>query len=90
MSETTYLRRPELHAVEMDGELVMMGTKQGEYFSLRDVAASLWQHLDQPRTLDELCELVADEYDVTAQDCRDDVAAFLEDLAAKSMVDARS
>jgi len=90
VSETTYLRRPELHAVEMDGELVMMGTKQGEYFSLRDVAASLWQHLDQPRTLDELCELVADEYDVTAQDCRDDVAAFLEDLAAKSMVDARS
>ncbi len=87
---TTYLRRPELHAVEMDGELVMMGLEQGEYYSLRDVAASLWQHLEEPRTLDELCDLIAGEYDVTASACREDVAAFLQDLTAKSMVDARS
>jgi len=86
---TTFLRRPELHAVEMDGELVMMGLQQGEYYSLRDVAASLWQFLDRPRTLDELCDLVAGEYDVSAQDCRSDVAAFLDELTAKSMVDAR-
>ena len=32
--DATYLRRPELNAVEMDGELVMMGQEQGEYFSL--------------------------------------------------------
>jgi DNA-directed RNA polymerase delta subunit len=88
-ASTTYLRRPELHAVEMDGELVMMGLKQGEYYSLRDVAASLWQHLGEPHTLDELCELVAGEYDVSVQDCRDDVSAFLQDLTAKSMVDER-
>jgi hypothetical protein len=88
-ASTTYIRRPELHAVEMDGELVMMGADQGEYFSLRDVAASLWQHLEQPRTLDELCDLVAAEYDVSAQDCRADIVAFLDDLAAKSMVDER-
>ena len=86
MSGTTYRRRPELHAVDMDGELVMMGITQGEYYSLRDVAASVWQYLDEPRTLDELCGLVATEYDVTEGDCRDDVAAFLDDLSAKSLV----
>lgn len=84
----TYVRRPGLHAVEMDGELVMMGQDQGEYYGLREVAASIWQHLAEPRTTDELCALVAQEYDVTATACRADVEAFVDELVAKSLVDA--
>ena len=83
----TYVRRPGLQAVEMDGELVMMGQEQGEYFGLRDVAASLWQHLAEPRTAEELCALVAQEYDVTPAGCRDDVVAFLGALVDKALVD---
>jgi hypothetical protein len=71
----------------MDGELVMMGQEQGEYYGLRDVAASLWQHLAEPRSLDELCALVAQEYAVTAEDCRDDVRVFLDQLRAKDLVE---
>jgi hypothetical protein len=82
----TYVRRPGLNAVEMDGELVMMGHDQGEYYGLRDVAASIWQHLSEPRTADELCRLVAEEYAVTAEGCRDDVAAFLDELVGKELV----
>jgi coenzyme PQQ synthesis protein D (PqqD) len=87
--EVAYARRPGLHAVEMDGELVMMGLEQGEYYGLRDVAASLWQHLAAPRTTDELCALVAEEYDVTADGCRDDVVAFLHELADKKLIEPR-
>jgi hypothetical protein len=83
---TAYVRSPGMHAVEMDGELVMMGQEQGEYYGLRDVAASIWQHLAEPRTLDELCTLVADEYAVTAAACRADVVAFLDELLAKALV----
>jgi hypothetical protein len=82
----TYVRRPGLNAVEMDGELVMMGHDQGEYYGLRDVAASIWQHLSEPRTADELCALVAEEYAVTADGCRDDVVAFLDELVGKELV----
>jgi hypothetical protein len=86
VTATTYVRRPGLNAVEMDGELVMMGQDQGEYYGLRDVAASIWQHLAEPRTTDELCALVAEEYDVTADGCRDDVVAFLDELLGKELV----
>lgn len=83
---TTYLRRPELHAVEMDGELVMMGQEQGEYYGLRNVAASLWTHLAEPRTLEELVELVTAEYDVAPETCRPDIVTFLDELVAKELV----
>jgi hypothetical protein len=88
-SDTTFVRRPGLHAVEMDGELVMMGHEQGEYYGLKDVAASVWEHLAEPRTADELCALVAGEYDVTAADCRADVLAFLDELATKELIERR-
>lgn len=81
-----YVRRPGLHAVEMDGELVMMGHDQGEYYGLRAVAASIWQHLAEPRTAEELCALVAGEYDVTPEGCRADVSAFLGELLGKALI----
>jgi hypothetical protein len=87
--QTTYVRRPGLHAVEMDGELVMMSQDQGEYYGLREVAASLWLHLAEPHTTEELCVLVADEYDVSVEGCRDDVVAFLGELADKELIERR-
>ena len=88
IATTRYTRRPGLNAVEMDGELVMMGLEQGEYFGMRGVAASIWQHLDEPRTLDELCGLVSQEYDTTSTACRPDVEAFVDDLLTRRLVDA--
>jgi hypothetical protein len=85
VAAVVYRRRPGLHAVEMDDELVMMGQEQGEYFGLRDVAASIWQHLGEPRTVEELCGLVASEYDVTPEGCRADVVAFLDELVGKGL-----
>jgi len=87
-SGIAYVRRPELHAVEMDGELVMMGQEQGEYYGLREVAASIWQHLAEPRTLDELVALVCEEYATTPEACRDDIVAFLDDLLGRKLVSA--
>jgi len=84
----TYVRRPDLQAVEMDGELVMMGLEQGEYFALREVAASIWHYLEEPRSVEDLVLLVADEYDVTSEACRPDIVAFLDDLLGRRMVTA--
>ncbi len=83
---THYRRNPDLQAVEMDGELVMMGQAQGEYFSLRNVAASIWHHLSEPHSVDDLATLVAAEYDVNVEHCRDDVAGFVAELLAHRMV----
>ena len=85
-TDPRWVRDPALHAVEMDGEFVMMGVDQGEYFALRGVAASLWRHLAEPHDLAELCALVAEEYDVTADACRPDITAFLDQLSGKRMV----
>lgn len=85
--DQTYRRRPGLHAVEMGGELVMMGQEQGEYYSMREVAASIWHYLAEPRTLSELVTLVSTEYDVRAETCTNDIVVFLDDLVDRKLVD---
>lgn len=80
-------RRAELRAVDLDGDLVMMSEEQGRYFGLTGVAASIWGHLEQPRTVDELCELVSREYDVEPHACRADVETFVRDLLERGMAD---
>lgn len=87
-TDQRWVRAAELNAVEMDGEFVMMGVEQGEYYALRGVAAALWRHLAEPRELEELCRLVAEEFEVTPDGCRADVAAFLEELRSQQMVRA--
>lgn len=81
-----WVRDASLQAVEMNGEFVMMGVDQGEYYAVKGVAATLWRHLAEPRDLDTLCALVAEEYDVAPDACRADVAAFVEQLSGKGMV----
>lgn len=88
LSAQYWVRDAALQAVEMNGEFVMMGLDQGEYYAVKGVAATLWRHLDVPRDLDALCALVAEEYEITPDACRDDVAAFVEQLAGKGMVRA--
>lgn len=83
-----WVRDTGLHAVQMGEEFVMMGVEQGEYYSVKGVAAALWRHLAQPHDLAELCTLIASEYDVTAEACRADVAAFLDQLRTRRMVRA--
>ena len=81
-----WVRDPGLQAVQMGEEFVMMGVEQGEYYAVKGVAATLWRHLEQPHDLAELAALVARDYDVTAETCRADVAAFVEQLRGKGMV----
>ncbi|MDF1722488.1 MAG: PqqD family peptide modification chaperone [Minwuia sp.] len=86
MSSTTYCRLPDFVSTDMDGETVLMSIEHGSYFGVGGVAALIWDKLEQPRTEDELVSLVRAEFEVSEQDCRKDVQAFLADLVKNRLV----
>ena len=79
-------RNPDLLAVEMDGDLVMMSIERGEYFGVGGIGTRIWELLEQPRTFDGLVEAICAEYDVAETTCRADAAGFLDQLAANAMI----
>ena len=79
-------RNEEIVSGKMDDEIVMMSIEQGEYYGINPVGSRIWELLEQPRTAAGLCDILLEEYDVTAEECRRDVLEFLRQLFARKLV----
>lgn len=62
---------------------VMMSPSATQYIGLSATAGRIWELLETPRTLAELCTALASEYQVTAEEVRADVREFVAGLAER-------
>ncbi|MEJ1969034.1 MAG: PqqD family protein [Rhizomicrobium sp.] len=67
-------------------DLVMMNPQTGYYLGISEVGARIWDLIDTPRELDELCGVLGEEYAVAPHVCRSEVQAFLARLAEQGAV----
>ncbi|AGA92228.1 Coenzyme PQQ synthesis protein D (PqqD) [Thioflavicoccus mobilis 8321] len=87
IERTSVIRQSEEQvAAEVDGEVVMMSVEQGNYYGLDEVGSRIWQLIETPTTLADLCEDLTKEFDVEPATCEEDVVRFLEELAAQGLV----
>lgn len=83
---TTYTRNSKTISGRLHDELVMMDLDQGKYFSLNPVATRIWDLLENPLDMDELCGALTVEYDVSTEQCMNEVKEYLEEMAALGLV----
>lgn len=74
-------------SAELDGEIVLLEVRSGTYFGLEGVGRRIWELLDRHRSAADVHEQLLQEYDVDAQQCREDLIQLLEDLTAHGLVD---
>lgn len=84
-----FLRKEDILASEMDGELVMMSVTQGKYFSIVQSGVAIWGLLDQERTVTEVVHLLQGRYEVDEETCRTEVTRFIELLVQKELVEVK-
>jgi hypothetical protein len=70
----------------VDGDTVMFSAKHGAYFGLDEVGTRIWDLLEQPRSLEDVCATLCSEFDVDAATCRRDVSALVEEMRRASLV----
>jgi hypothetical protein len=73
-------------SAQVGTEMVMMSTERGTYLGLSDIGTRIWELIERPRSVDELCADLVKEFDVTEEVCRTDVDALLHDLAVQGAV----
>ena len=71
---------------ELDDETIVMHTRSGHIFGMSDTAQAVWRQLAVPRAFEAIVAGVADDYAIGADACREDVRAFLAELAANDMI----
>ena len=85
-AEKIYARAAGFVAANLGDELALLDMADGTYLGFNATAAHLWRLLDQPMTLEALCEAMLAEFDVSPDQCRDEIAALLDRLAASGIV----
>lgn len=87
MTDTTILSRREgLMTADMNGSAVMMDIMTGKYYNMGQVGGRIWEILEEPMTVAALVKKLTDEYDVSAAQCRTDIAPFLNTLLERGLL----
>lgn len=84
--ETTVVRMDDLLTTDLDDETILMSIEQGAYYGMEQTARRVWELVEQPRMVADLCRQLAEEYSVEPAVCERDVIDFLEELLKENLV----
>jgi hypothetical protein len=86
MAEFTVHRTNDWLSAMVGDELVMMNAVTGNYVTVSRVGSRIWELLERPRSVDDLCDRLVREFEVTPETCRADVRRFLDEMASNGAV----
>jgi hypothetical protein len=70
----------------IDNEAVLVLAQSGEVQVLNEVGARIWELIDGTRTVAQIAQTIADEYDVALEQAQTDVSEFIMRLVAEDVV----
>jgi hypothetical protein len=78
---------PDQVSSDLAGESVILNLKNGTYYGLNEVGNTIWQLIQEPKAVSDICESILQEYDVDSQTCENEVQALLVDLLNAQLVE---
>jgi hypothetical protein len=72
-----------------EGEVAILNFKSGTYYGLNAVGARVWNLIQEPKTIGEIRNVLANEYNVEPERCEHDLLALLQRLANEGLVEVR-
>lgn len=81
MSEKSIFQlKNDILSSQIGNEIVLLDVASGKYFKIDEIGSSIWEYLKDPKTLEDLVEILMREYDVQKEQCLSDVSKFIEEL----------
>ncbi|MEI8355277.1 MAG: HPr-rel-A system PqqD family peptide chaperone [Deltaproteobacteria bacterium] len=80
------VRTADVVSAPVQEELVMFDVDAGKYYGLNQMAAAIWRCLENPVTVAALCAELLNDFDVSPEQCRLEVLAFLSKLETKGLI----
>jgi hypothetical protein len=84
--DSEVVRVPEIIFQDLDGDTVMMNLERGEYYSISQIGSRIWQLIEIQQKVSAVCNALMNEYNVTPEQCEQDVLVFLNQMAEKGIV----
>src|SRR4030067_2387541 len=84
--ETVVYHDPEMVSAPMDDEIVMFSLERGMYYGLDNIASAIWQRIEQPISVANLCTTLIDDFNVDRETCQRDTLELLTWLFQQELV----
>ena len=85
-TESTVVASKDQISCDLEGEAAILNLKNGTYFGLDPVGATIWSLIVQPRRVVEIRDALIDQFDVEAERCSRDLLQLLGELRAHGLI----
>lgn len=85
--DTTIRKTSQQASCDLQGEVIVLGMKKGEYFGLNEIGSSVWSRLEKPHTIRTLRDALLSEYDVDSATCERDLLGLVAELRNLELVE---
>ena len=86
--DTAVRASPQQVSCDVADEAVLLSMRDGEYYGLNEVGASIWRLIQEQRTVVEIREeLLAQYAGIDALECEQAVLSFLSEMISLRLVD---
>ena len=75
---------------DLNGEAVILSTKNGKYYGLNEVGRCIWKAIKDPTNLEEIQARVLAEYEVDEETCHCEVSSFLQKMLDEGLIEVVS
>ena len=82
----TIQRSPDLIASSIGEDTVLLSLQQNDYFGMNAVGSRIWEMLESPKPVTEICRVLQEEFSVSREECESDVLAFLNQMATDGLI----
>lgn len=86
LGDVIVARGGALLEAQTGAEMVGLDLGSGTCFGFNDTAYRIWQLVEQPMPLQQLCDTLAGEFDVDPVTCAREVRTLLDDLAGDGLI----
>jgi hypothetical protein len=69
------------------GESVILNLQSGTYYGLNEVGSSIWQRIQHPITILNLCDEITSEFDVDSNICEVEVLRLVAEMIDAQLVE---
>jgi Coenzyme PQQ synthesis protein D (PqqD) len=83
---STVVAAGEHASANVEDEAVILDLQAGVYYGLNPVGVRVWELVQEPRTVAEVCDAIVSEYDVERDRCERDVVEVLRMMAESGLV----
>ncbi len=90
VGDSTIAAAEDQVSCDLEGESAILNLNNGVYYGLDTLGARIWELIQEPKTVNQVRDVIVSEYEVEPERCERDLVALLTQLNDEGLVQVRN